>query len=286
MTSPFKFLDSYTKEDRHLFFGRERETEELYQKVFESKILLVYGVSGTGKSSLIHCGLAGKFSDSDWLPVNVRRGRDMNESLRIAVERGLQPETINPYPTSQVCPPTDLQVTPRKQDKLHPEPETKLVPLKKLLKNLYLDHFKPVFLIFDQFEELFIFGSKSEKEEFVKSVKTIVESDLQVRFMFVIREEYLAGITEFEKQIPTILTNRVRIEKMTRVNAQQAIEGPCKYANIEVEQGFPESLLEKLAPEGREVELTYLQVYLDKVYRSVLSRLQPSLPLDLSLYYL
>ncbi|GAH63153.1 unnamed protein product [marine sediment metagenome] len=67
--SPFKFPDSYTKEDKDIFFGRDREIEELYQKVFESKILLVCGVSGTGKSSLIDCGLANKFEDSDWLPI-------------------------------------------------------------------------------------------------------------------------------------------------------------------------------------------------------------------------
>ncbi len=74
MKSPFKFLDSYTKEDKNIFFGRDNETEELYQKVFESKVLLVYGVSGTGKSSLIQCGLANKFEESDWLPINIRRG--------------------------------------------------------------------------------------------------------------------------------------------------------------------------------------------------------------------
>ena len=27
--SPFKFLDSYTKEDRDIFFGRDQEIEEL-----------------------------------------------------------------------------------------------------------------------------------------------------------------------------------------------------------------------------------------------------------------
>ncbi len=26
--SPFKFLDSYTKADKEIFFGREKETEE------------------------------------------------------------------------------------------------------------------------------------------------------------------------------------------------------------------------------------------------------------------
>ncbi|MBI4646179.1 MAG: ATP-binding protein [Bacteroidia bacterium] len=83
--SPFKFLDSFTKDDRDIFFGRDNETEDLYRKVFESKMLLVYGVSGTGKTSLINCGLANKFSDSDWLPVNIRRGANINESLLRAV---------------------------------------------------------------------------------------------------------------------------------------------------------------------------------------------------------
>ena len=32
MTSPFKFLDAYTKEDKAIFFGRDNEIEELYQK--------------------------------------------------------------------------------------------------------------------------------------------------------------------------------------------------------------------------------------------------------------
>jgi hypothetical protein len=32
MKSPFKFLDSYTKDDRAIFFGREREIEELDRK--------------------------------------------------------------------------------------------------------------------------------------------------------------------------------------------------------------------------------------------------------------
>ena len=81
MTSPFKFLDSYTRDDKEIFFGRDREIEEMYQKVFEGKILLVYGISGTGKTSLINCGLSNKFEDSDWLPVTVRRGRNILDSL-------------------------------------------------------------------------------------------------------------------------------------------------------------------------------------------------------------
>jgi hypothetical protein len=36
---------------------------------------------------LINCGLANKFNDSDWLPVNVRRGQNINqEPFRKPVE--------------------------------------------------------------------------------------------------------------------------------------------------------------------------------------------------------
>jgi hypothetical protein len=244
--SPYKFLDSYSREDRDLFFGRDKEIEELHSRVFENRILVVYGTSGTGKSSLINCGLANKFNDSDWLPVTIRRGININQSLFDNLVRiGL---TKNP---------------PGKNDPAG-EKKTDIV---KIIRSIYLDHFKPVYLIFDQFEELFIFGNNKEKDELIISIKRVIESDLQCRFIFSIREEYLAGITEFEKTIPSFLTNRIRIEKMTRLNAVRVIEGPCHKNNIAIEPGFAEMLLEKLNPGNPEVELTYLQVYLDKIFR-------------------
>ena len=77
--SPFKFLDSYTSDDREIFFGREKEIEELYYKIFDGRLLIVYGSSGTGKTSLIQCGLSGKFEEADWMPVIVRRAENINE---------------------------------------------------------------------------------------------------------------------------------------------------------------------------------------------------------------
>ena len=47
--SPFKFLDSYGKEDKEIFFGREEETEMLYKMSFQTNLMLIYGMSGTGK---------------------------------------------------------------------------------------------------------------------------------------------------------------------------------------------------------------------------------------------
>jgi WD40 repeat protein len=239
--SPFKFLDSYTKEDRDIFFGRDREIEELYQKVFESKLMLVYGVSGTGKSSLIHCGLANKFQETDWLPLIVRRGGNIIESTASVIK------------AASITPQDGQCVTP--------------VQFKKAVRSLYLDHYKPVIFIFDQFEELFIFGSSEEKLSFIQVVRELINSDIQCHFIFVLREEYLAHFTEFEKYVPTILANRVRIEKMSRLNALKAIKEPCNVFKISLEDGFAETLLEKLGPGSTEVELTYLQVFLDRIYR-------------------
>jgi WD40 repeat protein len=141
------------------------------------------------------------------------------------------------------------------------------VDFKKAVRSLYLDYYKPVFFIFDQFEELFIFGDKEERKEFIQIIKLLIDSDLQCRFIFVIREEYMAGVTEFEKYIPDFFNNRVRIEKMSHLNALEAINGPCKAFKIILEEGFAEALLEKLSPGSEDVDLTYLQVFLDKVFR-------------------
>jgi WD40 repeat protein len=252
MKSPFKFLDSYTHEDRDIFFGRDKEITDLYRRVFESKLLLVYGISGTGKSSLINCGLAARFDDSDWLPLNVRRGNNIIESINEAFNK----QAIRPL--------------------------KKNISVSEKLQSIYLDHFKPVYFIFDQFEELFIFGSQEEKTDFIKLIREVVESETQCRVIFIIREEFLAGITEFEYDLPDIFSNRFRVEKMKRANAIHAVEGPCKVHDIETETGFSEAIIDKLCPTGNEIELTFLQIYLDRIFRIALTENRGSGKLEFS----
>jgi hypothetical protein len=113
---------------------------------------------------------------------------------------------------------------------------------------------------------LFIFGTKEEKQSLVQVLKVLVESDIDCRFIFIVREEYFSNVAEFEKHIPNFLSNRMRIEKMNRTNAIAAIKGSCSVNDIQVEDGFAENLLRKLNPDSPEIELTWLQIFLDKVF--------------------
>ncbi|MFY0627258.1 MAG: hypothetical protein JXR07_13240 [Reichenbachiella sp.] len=247
--SPFKFLDSFSAGDNELFFGRENEIDEIYDKVFQSQLLLVYGASGTGKSSIINCGLANKFEDSDWMPIHIRRGGNIRKSLFNQIQK----EALIKVDLSEHEKATNAG-------------------LEKALNSVFLDHFKPIYLIFDQFEELFIFGFKDEWKDFISAIQFLKNRDLEVHFIFVIRGEYLEFLSEFEDAIPEFFDNRVRIEKMTRKNAVRTISGPTDVFSIQVEDGFEESLLKKISPKNAEIELTFLQVFLDKIYKNATTK--------------
>ena len=55
--SPYKGLESFDEDDRLLFYGRDRVIKELRARAETSKLLVVSGASGTGKSSVIKAGL-------------------------------------------------------------------------------------------------------------------------------------------------------------------------------------------------------------------------------------
>ena len=246
MNSPFKFLEAYTQEDQHLFFGRDEEIEELYEKVFKTNLLLVYGASGTGKTSLIQCGLSSKFSDDNWFSVYIRRQKNINESFL---------ETVSNHSLTKIS-----------QDDLDGN-ESEIV---QRVEGLYFDHFKPIYLIFDQLEELFILGDEQEQLKFYDSIKDLASSTIQCKVILILREEYIAYLSGMEDVIHTLFDNRVRIERMRKRKVKEVIEKSCK-ATPEIElretEHFLELAINNLAEDERSIELTHLQVYLDKLYR-------------------
>ena len=266
---PLKFLDSYTRADKHIFYGRESEIDALYEMVFQTDILLIYGASGTGKTSLIQCGLAGRFKSHDWLDIFVRRGSNINDSLQKTLEEvggDLESHDFELF---------DFGEEEAKQPKSNDLPK-----LEQQFQKIYLNAFRPIFLIFDQFEELYILGTAEEQATFVESVKTILNLSQPVKMIFSIREEYLGYLFEFEQAIPQLLKKKLRIEPMNITKVQEVVEGITsdERTNISIEQAelvpFTEQMFKKLQGKNEDgkqrkslgIELPYLQVFLDKLY--------------------
>ncbi|HPI44005.1 MAG TPA: hypothetical protein PLH91_02135, partial [Tenuifilaceae bacterium] len=57
LLNPFPGLRPFHTSEAHLFFGREGQSEEVLTNLSQNKFVAVLGASGTGKSSLIYCGL-------------------------------------------------------------------------------------------------------------------------------------------------------------------------------------------------------------------------------------
>ena len=55
--NPFPGLRPFRPDEDYLFFGREEQTMELLERLGNSRFVAVVGTSGSGKSSLVRCGL-------------------------------------------------------------------------------------------------------------------------------------------------------------------------------------------------------------------------------------
>lgn len=256
---PFKFLDAYTLSDSAFYFGRDEEIAAMYEMIFQTDLLLVYGGSGTGKTSLIQCGLAARFQTHEWLSLFVRRGNDINKSLdkELLKARGDDFDWLEQDLTQ------DAASIPNKTS-----------PLARQFKTIYLNNFKPIYLIFDQFEELYILGSKDEQNAFFETIKEILRLEQPIKIIISIREEYLGYLYEFERKVPQLLRKKLRVEPMNFDKVKEVITrvGKNPESLVSLKEGEEEQIaagvFAKIKGKERRVsiELPYLQVFLDKLY--------------------
>ena len=239
MTSPFKFLDPFERSDCAMFFGREAETEHTYALVLETELVLIYGDAGTGKTSLVQCGLANLFPPTDWEEVPVRRGSNINASLAQAIRVHAKRPIADASPVAA-------------------------------LRSLYLDHARRIYLIFDEFEELLVLGDEAEQEAFYATIAAILRSGVSCKVVIILREEYLADLHRFEAVVPTLFDKRLRIAAMSSGAFEGVVVAMAGAAGIVLEHGCEtaRAIVEQVARPKVGVQLPALQVFLDQLYTS------------------
>ena len=224
---PYKLLDYYEAGDADIFFGRVQETQRLSSLIHAHRLVLFYGASGAGKTSLLLAGVVPRLEGADpaYETIYVRALEDPARAIRRAVVRKLPQADL----------PADLPQRGDLVDFLH-------VATRALDGTLVI--------ILDQFEEFFIRLSPEFRAAFIGELGAVYDaSDVPVKVVLSLREDWLASVDEIEARIPGVRT-KMRLLPLTRKQAQEAITAPVARLGASYESALVELLLDDLAGGG------------------------------------
>jgi len=217
---PYKLLDYYEARDAGLFFGRRQETQKLSSLIHAHRLVLLYGASGTGKTSLLLAGAVPRLERAEppYEIAYVRALEDPALVIRRAVRRKL--------------PEADLPEGGSLTDFLDAATEA-------LGRTLVV--------VFDQFEEFFIRLSPEFRSAFIAELGALYDArDVPVKVVLSLREDWLASVSEIEKRIPEVFRARMRLLPLSRDQARQAITAPVERLEVRYESALVAQLLDDL----------------------------------------
>lgn len=90
-SKPYKGAESYQAEDGELFFGREREAEQIVAMVVSRRLSVLHAPSGAGKTSLLNTRLIPELERRGFLPVRVLPQNHPLEAIRVSLLEYLLP---------------------------------------------------------------------------------------------------------------------------------------------------------------------------------------------------
>ena len=277
--NPYVGPRPFEREEKNLFFGREREISELQSLLTAHRTLLLYAGSGAGKTSLLNAGL---------LPLMEQEGFDV---LPVARVRGLIPEGVGPEDISNLY---VFNILMGWTDDEMADKTLARMSLAEFLKTrehiLDSEGFSaPRLIIFDQFEELFTLYEQHWKQraDFFHQVAEALEEDPVLRVLFVLREDYLAKLDPYVSLLPEQLRARYRLVRLGFEDACWAVEGPLKGSGRSFADGVAAHLVGELlktkvqSVTGETVEA--VGEYVEPVQLQIVCRnLWDSLPADVT----
>jgi len=235
--NPWPGLASFREADRELFFGRERETEELFRLVLRERLTILFGLSGLGKTSLLQAGLFPRLREENVLPVLIRLEHaegspSCSEQIQAAITRsaaaaGAEIPAVRPDETV-------WEYFHRQGNDFWSARNRPLTPL----------------LVFDQFEEIFTLGGgKPATAELVETLASLSEgyppaavkaridanpaaakelsfARHSYKLLLSLREDFLPDLEALRDRLRAIGNNRLRVRRMTGENALRVVSLP------------------------------------------------------------
>jgi hypothetical protein len=258
--NPWPGLASFREADRELFFGRERETEELFRFVLRERLTILFGLSGLGKTSLLQAGLFPRLREENVLPVLIRLEHSegsppCTEQIQAAISRaaaaaGAEMPALRPGETI-------WEYFHRQGNDFWSARNRPLVPC----------------LVFDQFEEIFTLGSgKAATAELVETLTSLSEGHPppavkarldanpaeardfsfgrhSYKLLLSLREDFLPDLESLRDRIRSIGNNRLRVRRMNGENALRVVSLPGRDL---IDAGVAEQVVRFVAGEDLE----------------------------------
>jgi hypothetical protein len=219
---PFKGLEPFSERDSAFFFSRDAERDVILGSLMAARLLLLYGPSGVGKSSLIHAGLVHTLHE---IAVSNQQESGVPE-LAVVVLDTWRDDPVRALKALLRGAGADAVEDPG----LSPSDN---LSLRDTLAAVAERVQGEVYVILDQFEEFFLYhGADNRESSFYREFPRAVNDPLlTVRFLISLREDALGRLDLFKMAIPTLFTNRYRLNYLTRSAARKAIDGPVDEYN-------------------------------------------------------
>ena len=232
--NPFPGLRPFREDEEYLFFGRESQVNAMVDELGAQRFLAVVGPSGSGKSSLVNCGLQPGLrrglmprAGTTWRVAQFRPGNDpMGALARALAQNGV---LFTDYDSGSIPLEKIIETTLRMSTRglLNVFQEARLEPHVNLL------------IVVDQFEELFRYATLESSQnghefrvttEATAFVNLLLEASKQTAYPVYVavtmRSDFLGDCARFAGLPEAINQGLYLVSRLTRDERKSAIGGP------------------------------------------------------------
>ncbi|MEA1886241.1 MAG: hypothetical protein U9N72_03405 [Bacteroidota bacterium] len=278
--NPFPGLRPFTPEERDLFFGREGQSGEVLSKLKHNRFVTVIGASGSGKSSLVYCGVIPHLLDTEgknikkWQVLNMHPGNKPMSNLVTMLTALIPPERQKELDR------TIIESVIRKDEKGFINAINKL----KVIKD------GKTLLIIDQFEEIFRYKavaktevSKEDNRHFMDLlVNAVKDPSSGISVIMTMRSDYIGECAHFQGLTELINNSNYLVPHMTEEDYRKVITGPVEYASASIESELVDLLISDIGE--RTDQLPVLQHALMRTWENWQSMGMPDKPISTANY--